>query len=134
MIVQAYVVAVSICAASLLVGRVVLALAGQRTWCWLEPGIGFAVLLGAGGAAAWASGSAAASSAALLAAVLLAAIVAMRLPRPGQGDWRQAAAVAALLLAALALPFLAAGHWGLLGLENLSTQAQWADWLHNGGT
>jgi hypothetical protein len=134
LILQAYVVALSICAASLLVGRVALALAGQRKWCWLEPGIGFAVLVGTGGAVAWASGSSAASSAALLGAVLLATILAARLPRSAETDWRQAAAVAALLLAAMALPFLAAGHWGLLGLENLTPQAQWAGWLHHGGT
>ncbi len=40
-----YASAALICAASLLVGRAVLALAGRRSWSWLEPAVGLAAVL-----------------------------------------------------------------------------------------
>ena len=40
-----YASAALICAASLLVGRAILSLAGRRSWSWLEPGVGLAAML-----------------------------------------------------------------------------------------
>jgi len=111
---QAYVAAASICAASLLVGNALAALAGWQ-WSWLEPGVGFGALVAGAGAVSWASGSDAAVAAALAAAVLAAAAVSRGLPRPRPGRRRQAVAVAALLLAVLAVPLAAlSGHLGSL--------------------
>jgi hypothetical protein len=113
-VISTYVAAVFFCAASVLVGHAFLGLAGARSWGWLEPGVGFGLLIGVGGGGAWAFGGGLVVTMALL-ALVVAAVVGWVRSRPTVVGWRAAVATCALVLAALALPFLVAGDWGLLG-------------------
>src|SRR5689334_3901170 len=70
-----YVSAALICAASVLVGRAVLSLAGQARWTWLEPAVGFAALIGAAGLPARGPGHATTSGLALVLLIIAAAVV-----------------------------------------------------------
>jgi hypothetical protein len=127
--IQTYLAAVSICAASLLVGNALLALAGWQSWSWLEPGLGFAALMAGGGVVSWASGNGAAVAATLIVLLLAAAAMSLRRRRGWPtGRW-QAAAVAALVFAALALPFAVAGHWEMLADQGVTAQLHGAEWL-----
>jgi hypothetical protein len=129
LMIQTYLAAISICAASLLVGNALLALVGWRSWSWLEPGVGFAALMAGGGVASWASGNGTAVAATFVVLLVAAAAVSLRRPRGWPtGRW-QAAGVAALLLAALALPFAVAGHWEVLGDQGIPAQLHGAEWL-----
>jgi hypothetical protein len=130
-----YASAALICAASLLVGRAVLSLAGRREWSWLEPALGLAAILTVTGVLARAPGHG--SSVTLGVAVLLvvAAFVAWRSPYEAPGALRAGAPVAMVLLLALAIPFAVNGRWGLLGVgfnNDLGLHLAWAEWLRSG--
>jgi ribosomal protein S18 acetylase RimI-like enzyme len=81
-----------VCAASLLVGHAFLSSIRPGAWSWLEPGVGFALLVGVGGGVAWISGSGLATSVALLALVLAAILVCLLSP-PAVEGWPAAAAI-----------------------------------------
>lgn len=73
-----YASAALICAASLLVGRAVLSLAGRDEWSWLEPAVGFGAVLTATGLLARAPGRGTASTLALVALIAVAVAVLWR--------------------------------------------------------
>ena len=139
-----YVSAALICAASLLVGRALLALAGQRRWSWLEPAVGFAALLCATGLPARGPGHATTSALALVALIVAAAVVLVLLrdrPEPedrfeGERDvllWGLLVAFATAVV--LSIPFAVSGRWGLLGVgfnNDLGLHLAWAEWLRSG--
>jgi hypothetical protein len=139
-----YVSAALICAASLLVGRALLALAGQRRWSWLEPAVGFAALLCATGLPARGPGHATTSALALVALIAAAAVVLVLLrdrPDPenrseGERDvllWGLLVAFATAVV--LSIPFAVSGRWGLLGVgfnNDLGLHLAWAEWLRSG--
>ena len=110
-----YAAVLAICAASLAVGQAAIALCGARRWSWLAPGVGLALLC----ASCWGTvrlpGHGAAS--AVLVLLLTAAAVAYLWRRlEGREEaLRIGVPVALVALAAAALPFLAEGHFGILG-------------------
>ncbi len=130
-----YASAALICAASLLVGRAILALAGRRSWSWLEPGIGLAAVLAVTGALARAPGHGTSVSLGLVALLLVAGLLVWRLPYEAPGALRTGVPVAIVLLVVLAIPFAVSGRWGLLGVgfnNDLGLHLAWAEWLRSG--
>jgi hypothetical protein len=132
-----YASAALVCAASLLVGRALLILAGSRAWTWLEPAAGFGAVLTVTGFLARAPGH---GTSATLGVVLLvlaaAAILAFSAGEPiGRGPLRQGLPVAIAVALVLSVPFAISGRWGLLGVglnNDLGLHLAWAEWLRSG--
>ncbi len=110
-----YAAVLVVCAASLAIGQATIALCDLRRWSWLAPAVGLALLC----ALCWGTvrlpGDGLASA---LLALLLSAVAIAYLWRRLEAGWealRAGAPVAALALLATALPFIAAGHFGILG-------------------
>jgi hypothetical protein len=146
-----YASAAIICAASLLIGRALLSLAGRRNWTWLEPAVGLGAMLTVTGVAARAPGHATTATLGLILLVLAsAAVLALRgAPQPA-GEGREErrrrdrgerdvvihgllVAIAALVV--LSIPFAVSGRWGPLGTgfnNDLGLHLAWAEWLRSG--
>ena len=130
-----YASAALICAASLLVGRAVLAVAGRRSWSWLEPGVGFGAILTVTGLLARGPGHGTSASIGVLALVLVAAFVVYRERFEAAGALRAGLPVALAIAVVLAIPFAISGRWGLLGVgfnNDLGLHLAWAEWLRSG--
>ncbi len=133
-----YASAALICAASLLVGRALLLIAGRTSWTWLEPAVGFAAVLAVTGVLARAPGHGASATLGLVLLLIAAAIVvvAQRGSGDGRGEaWRQGLPVAIVIALVLSIPFLISGRWGLLGVgfnNDLGLHLAWAEWLRSG--
>jgi hypothetical protein len=110
-----YAAVLAVCAASLTIGQAAVALCGVRRWSWLAPAVGLALLC----ALCWGTvrlPGGGATAAALVALALVASIVFLRGRIEGGGEaLRSGWPVALLALLATALPFLAEGHFGILG-------------------
>jgi Ca2+/Na+ antiporter len=130
-----YASAALICAASLLVGRALLSVAGRQTWSWLEPAVGLAAVLTVTGALARAPGHGASATLGLLVLLIAAALVVWWVPYEAPGALRAGGPVALAVLLALSIPFAVSGRWGLLGVgfnNDLGLHLAWAEWLRSG--
>jgi len=131
-----YASAALICAASLLVGRAVLLLAGRDSWSWLEPAAGFGAVLTVTGVLARAPGHGTSATVGLvLLLVVAAAIVFVRPERIGPEALRRGLPVAIVVALVLSIPFAISGRWGLLGVgfnNDLGLHLAWAEWLRSG--
>jgi len=131
-----YASAALICAASLLVGRAVLLLAGRDSWSWLAPAAGFGAVLTVTGVLARAPGHGASATVGLVLLLLVAAAVVFARPTPiGREALRQGLPVAIVVALVLSIPFAIGGRWGLLGVgfnNDLGLHLAWAEWLRSG--
>ena len=101
--------------ASLAIGQAALALCGVRRWSWLAPAVGLALLC----AICWATvrmpGDGAVSAVAVLVLTVAAALRLRGRMEGGGGALRIGWPVALVALLAASLPFVAEGHFGILG-------------------
>jgi len=131
-----YAAAALICAASMLVGRAILRLAGGGgSREWLAPAVGFGAVITVTGFLARAPGHA--TSATLGTVALLAAAAFVLWLRPGRaGDSIWLGVIVALVVVLiLSIPFAVSGRWGLLGVgfnNDLGLHLAWAEWLRSG--
>src|SRR5205809_410648 len=110
-----YISAALVCAASLLVGRSLLAALGHERWSWLELSVGLAALFSVAGFFARAPGHA--DVAAVFVVLLLAAAaLALRLPYRYGDAVRTGLPVGLIVLVVLAIPFAISGRYGLIGV------------------
>ncbi|HUB99858.1 MAG TPA: hypothetical protein VMS11_08540 [Solirubrobacterales bacterium] len=130
-----YASAALICAASLLVGRALLSLAGRRRWSWLEPAVGFAAILTVTGALARAPGHGTSATVGVVLLLAVAVVLVWRGEHDLAGTLRTGLPVALLIAVVLAIPFAISGRWGLLGVgfnNDLGLHLAWAEWLRSG--
>ncbi len=137
-----YASAALICAASLLVGRAILGLAGgDGARSWLGPAAGFGAVLSVTGLLARAPGHATTATVGLLALVVAAGLILWRLRpiddrmRREDSMLREGLPVALVVAIVLSIPFAVSGRWGLLGVgfnNDLGLHLAWAEWLRSG--
>ena len=110
-----YAAVLAICAASLAIGQAAIGLCGARRWSWLAPAVGLALVC----AVCWGTvrlpGDGLVSAIAVL-VLTIAAVAYLRGRVEGAGEALAAGWPVALgALLATALPFIAEGHFGILG-------------------
>ncbi len=110
-----YAAVAAVCGSSLALGQAAIGLCGGRRWSWLSPPVGLALLC----AVCWGTvrlpGHGTLSAIAVLALVVASvAYLWGRLEGGGEG-WRAGWPVGLVALAAASLPFVAEGHFGILG-------------------
>lgn len=132
-----YASAALICAASLLVGRALLCLAGRTAWTWLEPAAGFGAVLTVTGVLARAPGHGTSATLGLVVLVLaaLGIVLAARRAVVPREALRYGLPVALVVALVLTIPFAIGGRWGLLGVgfnNDLGLHLAWAEWLRSG--
>jgi hypothetical protein len=114
-VIGTYAAVLAVCAASLAIGQAAIALCGLRRWSWLSPAVGLALLC----AICWGTVRLPGHGAASAIAVLLLTVAALtflwrRVDDVGEAV-RVGVPIAVLALAAASLPFVAEGHFGILG-------------------
>ncbi len=135
-----YASAALICAASMLVGRAILGLAGgDGSRVWLGPAVGFGAVLTVTGFLARAPGHATTATLGMLALVVAAALLLWWQPRrndDGEGSLlREGLPVALIVTLILSIPFAVSGRWGIIGVgfnNDLGLHLAWAEWLRSG--
>jgi hypothetical protein len=110
-----YAATLLVCASSLAIGQAAIALCGVRRWSWTAPAVGLALLC----AICWGTVRLPGDGAVAAIVVLLLAVAAVLFLR-GRLEWERNAvwtglAVGSVALLAASLPFLAEGHFGILG-------------------
>jgi hypothetical protein len=114
-VIGTYAAVVAVCGASLSIGQAAIGLCGQRRWSWLSPAVGLALLM----AVCWATvrlpGDGLVSAIVVLVLVVASLAFLWRRLEDGGEALRAGWPVALVALLAGSLPFVAEGHFGILG-------------------
>ena len=110
--------AVAICACSVVVGAAVWRLAGFAGWSWLAGPVGLATLLALTLAGTSLPGAGVTGAVVLVVATVGALVIVLQGRTATRGDVAETAAVVALGLTVAALPFIATGQLGILGVTD----------------
>jgi hypothetical protein len=114
-VVGTYAAVLVVCLASLATGQAAIVLCGMRPWSWLAPAVGLALL----SAVCWGTvrlpGDGTISAIVVLLLFAASVLYLWKRLEDGEGTLRAGWPVALLALAATALPFIAEGHFGILG-------------------
>jgi hypothetical protein len=127
-----------VCAASVVLGRAILTLLGQRRPAWLSAATGFAALVVVSPFLLRLPGRATTAAVLVGLAVLAAAVVVRRdVRRAGDANlWQLGVATFAIVVGVATLPFLISDQVGVLGqgvyTNDHAAQLYWADWLQHG--
>jgi hypothetical protein len=114
-VIGTYAGALAVCAASLAIGQAAIALCGVRRWSWLAPAVGLALLCAICWGTVRLSGQGTTSAIAVpVLAVVSVPFLHGRLEGGREALWA-GLPVALLAIAAASLPFVAEGHFGILG-------------------
>ena len=131
-----YASAALICAASMLVGRALLTLAGRETWTWLEPVTGFGAILTVTGILSRVVGHGTTATLGVVLLLVASIAVVRRAPKfRAPGALAAGLPVAIVVGLALAIPFAVSGRWGIIGVgfnNDLGLHLAWAEWLRSG--
>jgi hypothetical protein len=110
-----YVATFAVCGSALAIGQAAIALCGARSWSWLSPAVGLALLC----AICWGTvrlpGDGVVSALAVLTLSAASVIYLWKRVESGEGALRLGLPVAVIALAAASLPFAVEGHFGILG-------------------
>ncbi len=119
-----YASVIAVCAASLAVGQAALALCGRRSWSWLAPAVGLALVT----ALCWGTvrlpGDGVISAIAVLVATLASLVFLRRRLEWEGGQLRDGIVVGLGALIAASLPFIAERRFGILGTSFNPDMAQ----------
>ncbi|MGB7589381.1 MAG: hypothetical protein WBM00_11810 [Solirubrobacterales bacterium] len=110
-----YAAALAVCGASLAIGQGALALCGMRRWSWLAPAVGLALVAAICWGTVRLSGHGSISAVAILVLAVAAAVFLRHRVEGGAEALKVGLPIGLLALAAASLPFLAEGHFGILG-------------------
>jgi hypothetical protein len=114
-VIGTYAAVVAICGASLAIGQAALALCGQRTWSWLSPAVGLALLC----AICWGTvrmpGDGVVPAIVVLVLVVASVVYLWGRLEGGVDAVRVGWPVALAALLAASVPFAVEGHFGILG-------------------
>ena len=110
-----YAAALAVCASSLAIGQAALTLCGMRTWSWLSPAVGLALV----SAACWATvrlpGDGVVAALVVVVGTGAASAFLWRRLEGGGEALRTGLPVGLIALGLASLPFLVEGHFGILG-------------------
>lgn len=110
-----YAAVAAVCGSALAIGQAAMALCGARRWSWLSPAVGLALL----SAICWGTVRLPGNGVVSATAVLVLAIASLAFVRRRTNSFGPAVLIGApvglIALAAASLPFLAEGHFGILG-------------------
>jgi hypothetical protein len=114
-VVGTYAAVIAVCGASMTIGQAAIALCGVRRWSWLSPAVGLALLC----AVCWGTVRLPGDGVLSAVAIPMLAIASVLYLRGRTGEAAEAlragTPVALLALGAASLPFVAEGHFGILG-------------------
>lgn len=110
-----YAAVLVVCGASLALGQAAVVLCGVRRWSWLAPAVGLALLCAICWGTVRLAGEGVLSAVVVLLLVVLSVTFLWGRLRGGGGVLLWGAPVALVALLATALPFIAEGHFGILG-------------------
>jgi hypothetical protein len=137
-VIGTYAAAAAVCVSSLAIGQAALALCGVRSWSWVSPAVGLALLC----ALCWGTVRLPGDGVISAVAVLVATVAAITFLKRGRVEGAGEAVrvgwpVALAALLAASLPFVVEGHFGILGTSfnpDMSQHLLTADRLVEGQT
>jgi hypothetical protein len=114
-VIATYAAVLAVCGASLVIGQAALVLCGVRRWSWLAAAVGLGLVCGLCWATVRMPGHGVVSAVVVVLLTIVAVVYLRGRLEGGRDALRSGLPVAAVALVAASLPFMAEGHFGILG-------------------